>query len=924
MSHLIRFLGLSLILSLSGNLLAKPLSIEHGLSISAKSQLALTDLDALQKASDESSKNAAQKKDHPVFEVSPYKVAEADVFNRPLSDLGAWQNLGDDSIWQLQLSSPKALHLSFGLKQFTLPESAILYVIDSQTGETLARYDASDVKFHGELWSKHFNSSSITLELNVPTLDKAQVNFTLVQVNQGIKAVEANILSEKSGACNIDVVCSLGDNWRNEIRSVARYLISDPDGTFLCSGQLVNNSLNDREPLFLTAAHCRVSDLTAPTMVFFWNYETSTCNGTPNGSTAQSQNGASLVSRWETIGPTSDFALVRLDEHPDPNFNVYFAGWDRRDQAHTGVIAIHHPSGDEKRISQDTDPLTITGYTSNTEALDELYLRVGDWEQGTTEGGSSGSAIWNSARHIVGTLSGGLAACAGNLPNDQADWYGRMASHWLGSGGIGNQLAVHLAKTEPARETLDGIDSCSAPTISLSAGSQTINPGESIQFQASASGGSGSGYTFSWDFDEDGTSDGTGASINQAFADTGEFDVRLQVTDGAGCPASDSLRVLVLDATEQFLANGELSSAYVKGQNDRALWVVTDERSSEGSFSLRAPVINSDETASVEVELDFQAGNVSFDYRVSSEVDFDFFRFFIDGVEQLERSGEVDWTNVSFPLTAGVHRLRWTYSKDLNTSDGEDTAWIDNLSLPDEVNEAPVVSGTILTQSLIETESLTIDASNYFSDPNPDDVLSYQVTGAPESLSIDAATGVLSGTLALGDADGSPYSITITASDGELEASISFTLQVQPFGQPVVTTAISNQTSTEGDVIELDISVNFSDPEDEALTFSMANGPGSLSIDPATGIISGTLSSSDVAGSPYTVTVTATDGTYSVSDEFTWTVNSAPPPPSSGGGGGGGGSMGLALFALLLSLLVFRQVTQRIEIRIAPGQKPGV
>ena len=128
--------------------------------------------------------------------------------------------------------------------------------------------------------------------------------------------------------------------------------------------------------------------------------------------------------------------------------------------------------------------------------------------------------------------------------------------------------------------------------------------------------------------------------------------------------------------------------------------------------------------------------------------------------------------------------------------------------------------------------------------------------------------------------------------------------------------------ASKGDVIELDVSVNFSDPEDEVLTFSMANGPGSLSIDPATGVISGTLASSDVAGSPYTVTVTATDGTYSVSDEFTWTVNSAPPPPSSGGGGGG--SIGLALLCLLLSLFVFRQITQRVEIRIAPGQKSGV
>ncbi|MDD3089816.1 MAG: hypothetical protein PHT95_07715, partial [Candidatus Omnitrophica bacterium] len=76
------------------------------------------------------------------------------------------------------------------------------------------------------------------------------------------------------------------------------------------------------------------------------------------------------------------------------------------------------------------------------------------------------------------------------------------------------------------------------------------------------------------------------------------------------------------------------------------------------------------------------AGNIEFDWRVSSEGNYDYLRFFIDGVEKAAISGETGWTRGSFELSAGQHTIRWEYSKDGSVSSGSDSGWIDNLVIP--------------------------------------------------------------------------------------------------------------------------------------------------------------------------------------------------------------------------------------------------
>ena len=76
-------------------------------------------------------------------------------------------------------------------------------------------------------------------------------------------------------------------------------------------------------------------------------------------------------------------------------------------------------------------------------------------------------------------------------------------------------------------------------------------------------------------------------------------------------------------------------------------------------------------------------GDISFFKFVSSEQDYDFLQFYIDGNKQGEWSGiDNSWSYVSFPVSVGYHELEWEYDKDGGWEDGEDCAWIDYIVFP--------------------------------------------------------------------------------------------------------------------------------------------------------------------------------------------------------------------------------------------------
>ena len=364
---------------------------------------------------------------------------------------GRWLALADGGrLWQARLRVPGATDLNFTLSRFALPRGATLHLFSAGERYYEGPYTAADMRAHGRFWSPVVPGEEAVLELYLPA-GAGEPDIALAAVNAGYRDLFGRnggpVL--KAGACNVDVACPLGDAYRDEIRSVARYTIN---GGGLCTGTLVMDAAASFTPWFLTAAHCGISnESVADSLVFYWNFERASC-GSGSGSLADNQAGAAFRARRVDV----DMGLVELDATPDPASDVHYAGWDRSGAAPLGSTHIHHPNGDEKAISLNDDPLTTTD-SCIVNGTSDTHWYIDTYEQGTTEPGSSGSGVWTPAPspRLIGFLSGGDASCAN--PGGY-DCYGKFDVAWDGA-SAGTRLRDWLGGGLPAPPLqVDGSD----------------------------------------------------------------------------------------------------------------------------------------------------------------------------------------------------------------------------------------------------------------------------------------------------------------------------------------------------------------------------------------------------------------------------------------------------------------------------------
>ena len=336
---------------------------------------------------------------------------------------GTWETLADGTrLWRTNVVGKGATDVNLGFETFELPYGAKLWVISAKHDYYEGPYTHEDNADHGQLWVPVVPGDEVVVELQVSAQTKFRPRLELNHVGYGYTDMFGLDPAPKQGSCNNDVICPEGDPWRDQIQSVATYSLG---GSTICTGQMVIDADSTYRPFFLTAYHCGVSSANAASMTVYWNFQSPVCGQLSGGSLAQNQTGATFRARRQDV----DMALVELDDLPDPEFDVFYSGWDRSGTVPQGSVAIHHPNTDEKAISFNDDPLTITtscigGFAPNT------HWQVDNWEDGTTEPGSSGSGLWDPTNKLlVGFLSGGLASCT----VIDYDCYGRFDVAWDGA-----------------------------------------------------------------------------------------------------------------------------------------------------------------------------------------------------------------------------------------------------------------------------------------------------------------------------------------------------------------------------------------------------------------------------------------------------------------------------------------------------------
>jgi len=360
--------------------------------------------------------------------------------------LEGFTTLGPDvHIGQLVFESEGALSLNFFFSELSAPEGTRFWLFNEYG--ILGPYSPSEAALDGSFVTLPLGGQRCTLEVQSP---RATAYFS-ARVQSAIYGVRAEFLPVKgfgsSGNCNVNINCPQGTNWQTEKRSAVMLLTSG--GTRFCSGALVNNTAQDGRPYILTANHCNVSTST----VFMFNYESPDCSNI-DGPQTQTVNGASVHARHAA----SDFALLEMNFPPPAGYFAYYSGWDRSGTATEDHVGIHHPKGDIKKISRDTSMIQDSCYDCSDPT--ENHWKVQKWDSGTTEGGSSGSPLYDAAHRIVGQLHGGQASCSN--PNG-SDYYGKFSVSWEGGGTPDTRLRDWLDPGNTGQMTIDGYQPATAP-----------------------------------------------------------------------------------------------------------------------------------------------------------------------------------------------------------------------------------------------------------------------------------------------------------------------------------------------------------------------------------------------------------------------------------------------------------------------------
>ncbi|NQZ87687.1 MAG: putative Ig domain-containing protein [Colwellia sp.] len=206
----------------------------------------------------------------------------------------------------------------------------------------------------------------------------------------------------------------------------------------------------------------------------------------------------------------------------------------------------------------------------------------------------------------------------------------------------------------------------------------------------------------------------------------------------------------------------------------------------------------------------------------------------------------------------------------LTVSDGTDEitqSFTVTVTVSVDINNAPVISSTSIDAATANADySYTLAATDTDSDS-----LTMSAPTIPAWLAFDPTTGILSGTPAISDEG--DHAVVLAVTDGINEITQSFSILVSvptPVNTaPEITSA--GLTSATVDAAYT-YTLTATDADSDTLTMS-ADIPTALSwltFDTATGILSGTPTSDDIAATAITLTVN--DGTVDTMQTFTITV----------------------------------------------------
>ena len=378
-----------------------------------------------------------------VSQGAPLKVGVLLPTDLTIDNAGSWNTLPDGKrVWRLQVQAKDAIALMLSFRDFYIPENGKLFIYSSDKTHLIGAFTHHTNPPTKEYATEFLAGDKIILEYEAGISENEHPRIAIDAVGYGynhlhVSRTMADTGPGTSGSCMVNINCEEGEAWQTEKNGVCQMTLPIGNYIYICSGALVNNTAEDLKPYILSAFHCidldiPVTEKNLNKYTFYFHFEHTGCENNSSIASYRTITGCKKIAGIPLDGG-SDGLLLLLNQTIPEHYNVYYNGWDRSNTAAQSGVGIHHPSGDYMKISTfNKVARTSTWYgIDNIKGAPNAHWNV-VFEQtanghAVTEGGSSGSPLFNQNKQIVGTLSGGSSSC--EKPNG-ANTYGKLYYHW--------------------------------------------------------------------------------------------------------------------------------------------------------------------------------------------------------------------------------------------------------------------------------------------------------------------------------------------------------------------------------------------------------------------------------------------------------------------------------------------------------------
>lgn len=225
-----------------------------------------------------------------------------------------------------------------------------------------------------------------------------------------------------------------------------------------------------------------------------------------------------------------------------------------------------------------------------------------------------------------------------------------------------------------------------------------------------------------------------------SLAASGSIDANFSIDISPTCPLGTSVDITMTLGSGAYLVTrtfyirvGQADEDFETGDftqwawtfSGNQPWVITTVNPYEGTDCAKSGTLSSSQSSTMQIIMTAQApDSISFYRKVSSEQDYDFLKFYIDGTEKGSWSGEIGWERFAYAVTAAQHTYKWTYATDYMIENGDNTAWVDYVIFP------PVPTPANINES--------IDFSfNVYPNPADDQLLVLIIASGNDAINVE-------------------------------------------------------------------------------------------------------------------------------------------------------------------------------------------